>query len=638
MKINALNVHSNRPDWTANKRKNNNVSFKSFGGAMLNFPTAFMQTIESLGYMGSFLVQDALGMTLPRVLTGFTRDRKVTGEYNIQEGLEVLGREGMTGPYMMVVAPAMLYLAGHFCKSTNTNTALIKQLNKNFKAMLKDSRLNTSIKNDKEKFKQFFYRYNIEKIYKENVKGDKKPQDAIEYILKEFETYKTTKDKKTRKTALANIQKYIDSKMVETSPELLNVNKLHLGEGKETGTFGITEVIEAIKDYGIDAIERNSEFASIDEKAAENIKNNFAAKRLFLNAANIGATLGGLSVIPKLYVRGNTSPGAKSLEIAKVKMNQENTKNQDKTTENADTENDLQKVAFKGKGINNEGLISKIGAYITNTIPDNIHKLFEYQGKNFTKTTFACLATFGLLLPRGKKAWDRAQVHENGKRDMTEIHEILLRDTVSTLAVVFAVPMFTKMIVRSFEDSTGFILTNRASANKNFLQRVWDVLWPYSNLEVFSMDDLDAIYGDINNKTKLQNFAKFIDTKGGDLEKILSRSEYASEVFNNKTFTLDSIRHKTKTEKNKEIIELFNKFSEKDNKLIEKLMKGTGDISQNKIVQVARSMNSRPGFISTVLISPILLGILLPKLTYYFTRKSHEKFISETNNPIKTEA
>ena len=67
-------------------------------------------------------------------------------------------------------------------------------------------------------------------------------------------------------------------------------------------------------------------------------------------------------------------------------------------------------------------------------------------------------------------------------------------------------------------------------------------------------------------------------------------------------------------------------------------MKGTGDITQNKIVQVARNMNSRPGFISTVLISPILLGVLLPKLTYYFTRKTNEKVISEQNKKIPKNA
>ena len=51
---------------------------------------AFMQWIENKGYFISFLIQDGLGMTLPRVWTGFHRDKEVTGKYNMQEGWEVL--------------------------------------------------------------------------------------------------------------------------------------------------------------------------------------------------------------------------------------------------------------------------------------------------------------------------------------------------------------------------------------------------------------------------------------------------------------------------------------------------------------------------------------------------------------------
>ena len=53
-----------------------------------------MQGIENKGFAISFLIQDGLGMTLPRTLTGFYRDREVTGEYNIKEGLELAN--GMT--------------------------------------------------------------------------------------------------------------------------------------------------------------------------------------------------------------------------------------------------------------------------------------------------------------------------------------------------------------------------------------------------------------------------------------------------------------------------------------------------------------------------------------------------------------
>ena len=67
----------------------------------------------------------------------------------------------------------------------------------------------------------------------------------------------------------------------------------------------------------------------------------------------------------------------------------------------------------------------------------------------------------------------------------------------------------------------------------------------------------------------------------------------------------------------------------KDNKettdLIIKLMNDNGLGKKNSISKMARGLNSVPGFISTVLISPILLGWLIPKLTYHNTRKKHAK-------------
>ena len=277
--------------------------------------------------------------------------------------------------------------------------------------------------------------------------------------------------------------------------------------------------------------------------------------------------------------------------------------------------------------------MGKFGKFLNKTVPEKVNELFEYTGYNFSKSMFAALSIFGLLAPRGKRAWDRAQVDANGKKDLTELNEILLRDTVSSLSVVFAVPILTKVFVNAYENKLGFILTNKASEGKNGFKKFMDVINPYSELEVLSIAELDAIYGNIDSKAKLMNFAKFIDKKGGDLEKILSKSENVKEMFNEKSFTLDSIRGLTKQEKNKRIIELFKNFEVSDikakNEVIAKLMKGSGEIKNNKIAQAARGLYSLPGMISTFIISPVLLGVLIPMLTYYNTRKAHEKMAQQ---------
>ncbi len=596
-----------------------NPSFKSIGmSSVLDLSSFMMQWIESKGYLVSFLIQDGLGMTAPRVWTGFHRDKEITGEYNVQEGLEVLGREGITGPYIIGVAPAILALTGKFCKSTNTNTRLIKRLGANLKEMISKPEFDKSIKNDAQKFKKEFYKYNLSKIYKDTVPNDTKSEETINYLVAEFEKY-NSKDKKASKEALNNIVEKINNKMVENSDSLYSINKLYVGTDSTKTAFSSGEVIRALKDFGEDAIANNSAASSIDASAVDNIKNNFAAKRLLTNIANIVVTLGGLSILPKLYAPSDVAPGAKTMAHLQHKDGNNNTK-------------DASNPSFKGKGINTDGFFAKFGKLITKYTPEKLHELLEYTGYNFSKTTFALLATLGLLLPRGKRAWDRAQIDENGKRDMTEINEILLRDTVSSLSVVFAVPLLTKMMVRSYEDKLGFILTNRASDGKNAFRRAMDVINPYSDLEVLSVADLDAIYGNIDSKAKLLNFSKFVNSKGGDLEKIISKSENSNVMFNDKTFTLESIKNLSKAEKNKKIIELFERIDEADSHVkegISKLMKGSGNIKHNKIAKMARGLNSLPGFISTVFISPVLLGILIPMLTYHNTRKANAKKMAE---------
>ncbi len=611
------NNYSNKNSVSHNKK---NPSFGSYGMAALGMSSAIMQWIESKGYLVSFLIQDGLGMTAPRVWTGFHRDKEITGEYNIQEGLEVLGREGITGPYMMAVAPAVLAVTGKFCKSTNTNTRLIKRFGENFKEMISNPKFDNAIKNDSNKFKEEFYKFNLNKIYKESVKNDKNADETVNSILQELLVFDSAKDKKIKNAALNSITEKINDKILENSQDLYSINKLYLGNGKQRAGYHTTEVIKALKDFADDSIVNNKNANLIDNNAIENIKNNFASKRLLTNVSNIAITLGGLSILPKLYAPSNISPGAKA-------MAQNNSKQND---------NDNNALTFKGKGINSDGFFAKMGKFITKHTPEKMQELLEYSGYNFSKTTFVLLSTLGLLLPRGKRAWDRAQIDANGKRDMTEINEILLRDTVSSLSVVFAVPLLTKLMVRTYEDNTGFVLTNRASDGKNPLKKALDIINPYSDLEVLSVADLDSIYGNIDSKQKLINFSKFVDKKGGDLEKIISKSEYANLMFNDNSFNLDSIKKLSKKEKNNKIIKLFEDFNVKDNlskdETIAKLMKGSGELKHNKILKMARGLNSLPGFISTVFISPILLGILIPMLTYHNTRKANEKKMNALKN------
>ena len=618
MQVNSIDNNSKKTSILSSKKKN--PAFKSSAGMnLLSASGALMQGIENKGYAISFLIQDGLGMTLPRTLTGFNRDKEVTGEWNFKEGIEVLGREGLTGPFMMSVAPLMLWLTGKFCKSAGTNTRLIKIVGDNFKSMLKNPSFDNSIKNNKETFRKEFIKYNVEKFYKDTVPEDKNAEEIVGYIVNEWDKLNST-HKKVRQEGLNNILNKLDDNMISKSKNLKYICKLSTEVNGRKQTYSAEDVIKAINGFANDAIENNKNYKDIGIKEAENIKNNFAAKRLGFNILTAGSMLTGLSYLPKLYAYNNVAPGSQHL----VKNNDVAEKEKQNN------------VVFKGKGINSDGIISKIGSFLTKKVPAWIQREFEYNGYNFTASLMAGLSLFGLLAPRCKRAYDRALVDENGKKDMTEINEILVRDTISSLGVVYTVPILQKGIVSVCENKKGFVLTNRASMGKPWYKKVIDAINPYSDLTLFKNKELQAIYGNIDSKEKMLNFVKFIEENKGDLESILSYSQNAKDVFNEKTFTLESLKGKSLAEKNKQIVSFIENLE--DNKttkeLITRLMNDNGIGKKSSISKMARGLNSVPGFISTVLISPILLGWFIPKLTYSNTRKKHAKmnFNSTTQN------
>ena len=63
---------------------------------------------------------------------------------------------------------------------------------------------------------------------------------------------------------------------------------------------------------------------------------------------------------------------------------------------------------------------------------------------------------------------------ENGKKDLTEVYEILIRDVSSSLSVVFLVPMLTRVCVNLYEKPSGFVLMNK-DRSKTGVKKVLDL-------------------------------------------------------------------------------------------------------------------------------------------------------------------
>lgn len=595
------------------KQEKQHVAFKSGMVGALNASGALMQSIENGGFLASFLIQDGIGMTVPRTAAGFLRDKEHTGHYNMQEGFEVLGREGMTGPCMMAVAPVSLLLAAKFGKSTSVNTQLIKRFGNSLKEILAKPEFDKSLLKNADKFKNEFYKTNVEKILTDTVGKENTTKESVDYIMKQIANMENIPSDaklakfrgkaKYKNQCMQNIVEHINNIKYSKSTDLDMLQKVKFGSDKldSKKVFGTKDTIDAMIKYTDDAITANKHLDKLDELQADSIKNKSLAKRMITNISMMFATLGVLSVLPKIYARGSVAPGARK---SQEQENQENNN-----------------VSFKGKG--KPSLLERLGKLIGKNKSDFVSSELEYNGHNFTNTLMAGLSIFGLLTPRGMHAYNRAQKDENGKKDLTELYEILLRDLTSSLAVVFAVPMGTRAFVTSYEKNSGFVLMHK-NRNMNKTKTVADLFNPYSKSHVLTNAEISALYDNINSKDKMLNFCKYIDKNGGDLQKIISKSENAGEMFNNSTLDLKSLKGMKKADKNKKIISFVEKFDKSD-ELISKVMKGAGKARGNKIASFARGLNSMPGLLTTFFISPYLLGWFIPRLTYKNTRRIHEK-------------
>jgi len=605
-----------------------NPQFKGRFDNFLNKSGDFMNMIEKGGFLVLFLIQDFLGMTIPRTYAGFLRDKEVTGEYNIQEGFEVFGREILTGPSMMAVAPLSLWLASKSIgQSTSVNTELIKRYGNALREVVTEPDFNKNILKDSKEFKNLFYKKNIANILKQTIGEKAVTKESIDYIMTQLKNYeeipkdavlKRIRGKaRYRNECLDNITAYINNIKYNASDDLDMLQKVKLGSEKlnDVKTFDTKKAFDGLIKYSNDTITANKKLEKLDSVMAESLKHKALGKRVLINFAMLGATLGVLSVLPKIYAKSDTAPGAR-----KKQASQENTNNGN--------------VSFKGKNSNN--LLEKIGKAIEKIKKDFVSNELEYNGHNFTHTLMAGLSVFGLLIPRGLRAYNRAQTDTDGKKDLTEIWEIIIRDLTSSLAVVFAVPMLTRAFVTSYEKNSGFVLMQK-DRNKTGFKQYIDLINPYSKAHVLSNAEVAALYENINTKEKMVNFFKYIDKNGGDLQKILSKLDNKSELFNKNTIQLEELAKLSKEKSNKQLIKfaeniedyikkLGNDADKKAvNNIITKCMKNTAKGGNNKMTAIARGLISVPGLLTTFFISPYLLGWFIPRLTYSNTRRIHAK-------------
>lgn len=615
-----LGINNNSQADTNKKQKTPN--FKGLGSTLMNGAGWAMNSIENGGFVASFLIQDTAGMTVPRTREGLYRDRdkKKTRfkDLNFKEAGEVFIREFLSGPLMMFTPFVVFALTKKFMgKSTFTNTGLLKAMGKNFTNITKNKQ---TTGNTAAEVKENFYRSSIKQMLKNTTPeaNEEKVNSSLNTIYKhvtkldELEAKKSGSLTRKRKKAIKKLIERYENKIAkefndfhrENSNNFDMVNKVKL----DNGVYDSQASITAMRGYVAD-ISKNKDITKITEEEAKKFEKKSMFKRIFATVAASVATIASTSIVPSLYAILNpVPPGA--LDTQGVNSN--NNQKTNKTTNAAQNDQKQKGVAFKG----------------------NILRQLQFDGNQLTPLLMTTLAGGGLIAPRVNTAIKRAPVEENGKKNYIEIPEILTRDIISTLAVTFGVPVLTKLMVGTYEKASGFVLGNKFDGKTSKLKKFLDKINPLSGIGPYSNKEVKEIYQNINNKQQLQNFAEFIDQKGGNLVKVFKTLKNGKSTFAGTEADFNSIANLDRTAANKKIIDVIaNNFDENTVKtFLEadtpklfgiKLPKSKNPI--NGMYRKARNLNSTPRFINTLILVPAFLGVILPKIVYGITAKNRKK-------------
>ena len=667
MNLNAVGKTNNLYNNKTDRNNNQHQSSPNFKG-LIDLPGVVMSGIENGGFIASFLVQDTLGMTVPRsgegLVRGIDKDRiqatkncikakiglgKATDDdkakclhlkdLNFKEGTEVLIREGLSGPFMMFT-PVLVLLGAKkmFGKSTFTNSNLIKRLGNSMTELVSEGSHES-----KEALKTKYYRKNIEKMVQATTKASDKEAEAA-FIDSAVESMNKLDGYAAQMaSAKSKDKKILKETMKQENAALLDsFNQFHRTHSSDYDmvnrvkldgdVYSTDKAISGIRDYAHDVL-KNKELSEITSDYTKSVKNNSLVKRAIVNVSAALSTVGSLSIVPMLYKLVNpVPPGA---------LGDPKSADEKLLAAKTQKENEV-------KPEDKNGNVSFTGRY------DKFAKLFEFNGNQLTPALMLSLAGGGLMVPRVGTAAKRAPENPvTQKKDYSEIPEIITRDVISTGAVTFGVPMLSKVLISSYANATGYVLKNKPETPLKGLKKVLDMINPFSSINPYGIKDLDQMYGNLDTPEKMGTFAEFIDKNDGNLAKILKTEKRTNGVFEEYGLNLVELAKGDRKEANAAIIEKV-KDSEFAQKLVDAIKpenNKSGFISRtfnsvkkavyqtftgkeyvakqndipNKLLKRARSLNSVTSFAATVFLVPAFLGMVLPRMVYGMTAKRQKK-------------
>lgn len=303
-----MKVQSNYTRSYTEINKNQNQRNEKHNPAFGNFVVATMDAVERGGLFASFAAQDILGTCVPRTVTGFYRNKDITGKYNYAEASEVSIREFLSSITMFLIPMGIMALVKRGVgKSCDVPAKFIKALGEN---------LQQTTKKKPADLKKAFYNNAFTKMFTDSgiKNGEKK---ALEFADKLLEL--EAKAKKTFKKGVSELQTEFSVLRKQNSPDITDdFFRASLKYGKEEeglkaqGSFH--NFVKHLRDYSQDAVDAVQKHQGDSVEFLEKFNLKRIGARALSNITMALAVIGFYMYIPKLYTLHKTNPALAGLE------------------------------------------------------------------------------------------------------------------------------------------------------------------------------------------------------------------------------------------------------------------------------------------------------------------------------------
>lgn len=316
-----------------NYNKSNPQKPIAFKGAD-NFVVTLMDGIDRGGFAASFILQDMLGMAVPRIGAGFTRNSEETGKPNYAFAAKEAIREILSGPSTFVIP--MMMLAGikkAWGSAHDVSAKFINGMGGDFATFAKSQTLDTL--KDANVTKAGFYKESFKNLI-HNTLGGKLGADDVTKIAEDYSKRLLDIEKAKPKSFFKRffgkpVAGSADDLTQALIKDFTDLKKAHLGVGesalgavykgaKGNLTTNIKKYFSNLKNYTDDAVSKvakNAKSGKLDDiaKYVENFNFKRIGGRLLVNVGMYATVIAFMTIVPKLYKSKEGNPGLVGLPV-----------------------------------------------------------------------------------------------------------------------------------------------------------------------------------------------------------------------------------------------------------------------------------------------------------------------------------